>query len=58
MLLCVQPLPEGGWVEGDPQLFAEVFCSIKSMFSPSTLPPDGKGETKEFFEDAHFLHLP
>ena len=21
----VQPLPEGGWVEGDPQLFAEIF---------------------------------
>jgi len=50
-------LPEGGGVEGDLQLFANVFCSTKSMNSPSTLPPDGRGYAKIIGEDAQFLHL-
>ena len=70
-MLCIQHFPEGGWVEGYP-LLLDVFCSIKSMDSPSTHPPDGRGKDKAVLEmrifcisyrdkivwgDAHLLHL-
>ena len=39
-----QHLPKVEGVEGDFQLCAMYFCSIKSMESPSTHPPDdGRG---------------
>jgi hypothetical protein len=49
MLLWVQPLPAGGWVEGDPQLFAEVFLFIKVWNLPPPIHPMAEVKERKYF---------
>jgi len=47
LMLRLQHFPKVEVVEGDLQLWAESFCSIKSMGSPSTHPPPEEVEGVE-----------